>query len=185
MKLVSKDKNVLDRVLSIMNYKDAEYFIYRCFSAEALKEYNEDGLFCLEVRGDVAWSASEWFSGKNIPNELIVTGYEKDEKGNTDYGKKIYGTAHYTSLDYLARELGFSVELWSEELGMCFQQHATANGHSVRRDAKDYDGYSRMDASSPRLEDLDEMGFTSINELRFGYEDKFETFMTASKIESI
>lgn len=119
MKAVAKDKSALERLISIMTYKDPEYFIYRCFDANA--EISQDGdYYVADITGDVAWSCTRWFESEEKPEELIILKYE-------DGMKPIYGTAHYITLDVLCKKLGIGIELYSEESGCCFQEHYIVN----------------------------------------------------------
>ena len=105
MNAVAKDKAVLERLLDIMNYRDNEYCIYRCFSADMVGETEEDGFYRMEISGYVAWSCTHWFDHEE----------ELGNKGSTG--------AHYVTLDILCRKLGIGIELFSEECGCQFQEH--------------------------------------------------------------
>ena len=106
MKAVSKDENALKRLVEIMNYKDTEYYIYRCFSAGIDETGKEGDYFVYMISGDVAWAADHWFGA-----------YENDDEDHT-----IENGAHYISLDLLCQRLGIAVEIYTEEPGCCFQE---------------------------------------------------------------
>ena len=157
VKAVAKDKSALERLYKIMNYEDADYCLYRVLSVSAIShdrniDSDHDGYFdcdegCLDwfgaymrepiavqdaiyedegdgyaqgddchhyyglvVTGDVAWSADPWFDGTEDPDELADN-----------------GTAHLTSLNIIAKELGIGVELWGVEEFNAFQQHFIMN----------------------------------------------------------
>ena len=125
IKAVAKEKSALERLVSIMEYKDPEYFIYRCF--EAYSNIFKDGdYYVADISGSVAWSCSNWFGHEEKPEELIVLKY--DENMN-----KTYGTSHYITLDLLCKKLGVGIELYSEESGCCFQEHylVDVNGNII------------------------------------------------------
>jgi hypothetical protein len=135
MNVVSKDKSALERFIRIMNYEDEEFFIYRCFNAEAGDIMEKDGLFSVRIIGDVAWSCSQWCNSFEKENEKIVLGYE-----NNDYSKPIYGTSHYISVDYLCKKLNIAVEVFSEESGCGFQENYIVNnqGEFLANDVEDF-----------------------------------------------
>ena len=119
MKAVSENKEALERLISIMEYKDPEYFIYRCFEAHS-NIYKDGEYYVADISGDVAWSCSNWFGTEEKPEELIVL--KKDDNWNP-----IHGTAHYITLDLLCKKLGVGIEVFSEESGCCFQEHYMVN----------------------------------------------------------
>ena len=118
MVAVAPKRETLERLINIMNYKDDEYFIYRCFSADAEDIVVEDGLYSVDIQGDVAWSTTSWFDQTEDADRLVVVGYEGD-----DFTKPIYGTAHFITLDLLCERLDFGVEIYAEESGCCFQSY--------------------------------------------------------------
>ena len=119
MKAVSENKEALERLVSIMKYKDPEYFIYRCFEAHS-NIYKDGEYYVADISGDVAWSCSNWFGHEEKPDELIVLKYDENMK-------EIYGTSHYISLDLLCKKLGIGIEVFSEERECCFQEHYMVN----------------------------------------------------------
>ena len=114
---VSKDENALKKLLDIMQYKDNDYYIYRCWSAEG-EIYKDGDYYIVNLTGDVAWSCSNWFGSVEDKNDLII----KNENGN-----EVRGTAHYITLDLLAKKLGIGIEVYAEESGCCFQEHYLVN----------------------------------------------------------
>lgn len=128
MKVVADKKENIERLLTILNYKDNEYFIYRVFSADNFDVIvEENGLFYAVIEGDVAWSCAKWFETEEDEKTLICLGYEKDENGMELFDKPIYGTAHYITLDLLCKKLNIGIELYSEECGCEFQEHYVVN----------------------------------------------------------
>lgn len=111
MHAVAKNENALKRLVAIMNYRDAEYFIYRCFSAMVENTYEEDGKFVYEIDGDVAWSCARWFENKEDFDSILAEN----------------GTAHCITLDLLCKRLGIAIELYSEECGNGFQEWYRCN----------------------------------------------------------
>ena len=132
MRAVAKNKEALERLVQIMQHKDSEYFIYRCFEAEA-NIYKDGDFYVADISGDMAWSCSKWFETQENKNELIVLDY--DFKDST-----VYGTAHYISIDLLCKILGIGVELFSEESGCQFQEHylVNANGDFIFSEVTDW-----------------------------------------------
>ena len=109
MKAVSKSKEALDRLISIMYYEDKEYYIYRCASVSISNEFQEDDYFVAMLYGDVAWSCGSWFDRIERFDETIESG------------------GHYVTLDILCERLGIAVEVFGEEPGMEFQEHYLCN----------------------------------------------------------
>lgn len=116
IRAVAKHKNTLERLIKIMRYEDPEYYIYRCFSAVDTDTYESDGYYVVDITGDVAWSCSEWFSGRESVDQTAES---------SDQSKS--ATAHYITLDLLCRKLGFGLECWSSETGVGFQEHYLVN----------------------------------------------------------
>lgn len=105
LRAVSNKKAALDRLVSIMKYEDPWFYIYRVFSAEEDAEYEEsDGLFSLEIWGDVAWSARLWVH---------------DEQSS--YNPKT--EKQYKTLTELCKMLNIAVEIYTKETGLEFQEH--------------------------------------------------------------
>lgn len=121
IKAVAKNKEALERLVQIMQYKDSEYFIYRCFEAEA-NIYKDGDFYVADISGDVAWSCSKWFATEENKGELIVLEYDNEFNPT-------YGTAHYISLDLLCKKFGIGIELFSEESGFQFQEHYLVNSN--------------------------------------------------------
>ena len=119
MKAVAKSKEALERLVEIMKYKDSEYFIYRCFSAEA-NIYQDGEYYVADISGDVAWSCSKWFGHEENKDELIVLSYDKDMN-------ETYGTSHYITLDILCERLEIALEVYGQESGCEFQEHYVVN----------------------------------------------------------
>jgi len=123
MRAVSKDKNALDRLVKIMEYKDNEYYIYRCFSAEVYDRAEVEDFFVLLIDGDVAWSCDQWFNAEDeeVPN--------KDGNG-----------AHLIRLDALCKKLKIGMEVWSQEPGIGFEEHyiVNADGKIIVNDCADW-----------------------------------------------
>ena len=109
MKAVSKSKDALDRLISILQYEDEEYYIYRCASVSVSNEFQEDDYFVVMLYGDVAWSCSAWFDRVERLDKTIESG------------------GHYVPLDTLCERLKIAVEVFGEESGMEFQEHFICN----------------------------------------------------------
>ena len=168
MVAVAPKKETLERLISIMNYKDDEYFIYRCFSA------NDDGIYFDEksklynvgINGDMAWGTSPWFEHTEKKDLLIMLG-EKD-------GKTQYGTAHLVSLDILCQKLDMGIECFAEESGCAFQEFHSANhlGEVYADSAEWYEYWcdeNGNELDEPRTEGgLDYMGDYSDYETIYG-----------------
>ena len=128
MRVVAKSKDTLARLVKIMTYKDDEYFVSRVRGfSELTKPFEKDGLWIQDFEVDGAWDCERFFSTTENKNELVIIGYEKDENGETDGDKPIYGTAHLTNLVKLTEALGFGCELFSEEPNCGFCEHILCN----------------------------------------------------------
>ena len=125
MYAVSPNKKPLERLVKIMQYKDDEYYIYRCFKAQADSVEEEDGMCTVRISGYVAWSTVSWFEGEEKPNRRILLEYEKGDRT-----KPVYGTAHYITLDKLCPKLNIGLEVYAEDPGCAFQNyyHCDHNG---------------------------------------------------------
>lgn len=124
MVAVAPKKETLERLIKIMNYKDEEYFIYRCrsVSEDEITFDENSNLYYVGIQGEVAWGCDKWFDTIENKEDLIHLGYE-----NNDYSKPILGTAHYITLDLLCSKLDFGIEVFGEESGCCFQQYFACN----------------------------------------------------------
>lgn len=106
MKVVAKDKETIDRLLSIMKYEDKEFYIYRVRDVDVLYPAEKEGdNYSAVFQGDVAWSANAWVRGIPDPNSKSETG------------------AGYTNLVELCKTLGIKIEIWTSEPGMGFQEY--------------------------------------------------------------
>lgn len=112
---VAKSKEVLDRLVDILRYRDKEYCCYRVSSADVTEGpvRREDGLWVVEIQGDSAHDAQHLFA--NVEDTSNVLGKYATTPGTEN--------AHVVTLDILAKRLGFAIEVWSEESGCCFQEH--------------------------------------------------------------
>lgn len=161
IKAVSKSKESLERLESIMHYEDTEYFIYRCFSAE-FNIYKDGEFYVADIFGDVAWSCSKWFESKEDTKDLIVLKYD-------DNMNPIYGTSHYISLDYLCKKLEIGVELYSEESGCEFQEHylVNQNGEFLVNECVEWSQNWYDENDNPLDEPIEEGGFDYYCEFSF------------------
>ena len=184
LRAVSKDKAVLERLFSIMNYHDPEYFIYKVFSAFS-KDWvvERDGFYSIDIEGTVAWGLHNWFADEEDVGCIISTGYEKDEKGNLDLNKPIKGTAHYIGLKGLCLKLGIGVEVWSEDINMCFQEHVVfdRNGNGFGS-SRDYDGWSEEEFKKLTPEMKKEEGLPEYYVPKYGYGSDWGTFIPGAEI---
>ena len=142
LKAVSKDENALRRLVEIMNYKDAEYYIYRCNSVYVEEIRKEGDFFVYMMSGDVAWSAEHWF-GDCRPKFTI------EENG-----------AIYVSLDFLCQRLGIAVEIYTEECYCGFQEHITCD-HNGNKNCDSVDwAQNWFDEDGNKLDEpIEEGGF--------------------------
>jgi len=124
MKVVGKTKESVERLLSIMQYKDTEFYMYRVFSAESGLDAEQDGdLWVLSICGDVAWSCKEWVHGVRGKD------YPCAENGSK-----------FANLQEICRALDIGVEIWSDEPGMGFEEHYIIdhNGTVVVDECEEY-----------------------------------------------
>lgn len=165
---VSKDKSALERLIKIMEYKDDEYFIYRCFSVSNGENIEkENDYYYVDITGEVAWSCTHWFETKEDKDCLIALGWDKET------GKEINGTAHYISLDLLCKKLGIGVEVFSQESGCCFQEHYLVN----------HDGtFVFNESTNWELNWCDENGDELDEPIEIGGFDYYEEFSSVEEI---
>lgn len=135
MRVVSKSKSSLERFISIMNYADPEYYIYRVFLAEPDEIKEHDGFFHVNIAGDVAWSCYRWFSDKEDTENVL----------NSENNK----TAHYVSIPILCQRLCLGVEVFSQEIGLGFEEHYLVDhsGEILADDCIDIGGGGRENSA--------------------------------------
>ena len=120
MRVVSKNKETIERIVKILNYEDSEYALYRCKYAQKLGVMEEDGdFFVQDIEISGAWTCDQFFFYGDNPNDKVLE--------DVVDGKKVYGTAHFTDLCHLATVLDFGCELFSEEWGCGFCDHFELN----------------------------------------------------------
>ena len=105
----------LSRLLSIMNYTDSEYRLYRIFEAVA-DTYEESNT--IYIYGDCAWSV------RSCMLDIEFNYYNSAKKTNSLVDNK--GVKGIT-IDQLAKILNLDIEIWSEEYGCGFQEHYIIN----------------------------------------------------------
>ena len=135
-----------------MQYKDPEYYIYRCFSADSAEgveeefyfEDNSDKFYYIYIDGDVAWSCNECF--KNIEDTGKIS-----EVNNTG--------AHYITLDLLCKKLDIGIECYGQESGIGFQEyyHVNHNGDIIADECEDWT-CNWLDENGEELEEAEEEG---------------------------
>ena len=89
MRAVAPRKDTLERLIRIMKCEDAEYHIYKTelhVSGDIEESEDDDGLYCVDIMGCVAWSTAAWFE------DIDST----------------------TPMDILCQKLDFGVEIFSE-----------------------------------------------------------------------
>lgn len=134
MSVVGKQRKNVEEFIKIMNadynYGTMEFnsdrHMFRVFEAESDEIVErEDGRFQVGISGYCAWS---------VRCCMFEDGYYRDLK--KDYPKEFRGT---TLLIESAR-LGIDIEVYSEESGMCFQEHyVIIEGELVRDESVDYE----------------------------------------------
>lgn len=109
MKVVSKDRKAIKRLLSIMQYKDSEYYLYRVSSAKEIIKDKVGDLHCAIILGYVAWSTHYWASPRKEDDFVSETG------------------ARIARLQDICKKLDIAVEIFSQEPGIGFQTHEVIN----------------------------------------------------------
>jgi hypothetical protein len=99
-KIVSKDKNVLEKLKAIFKSEDKDYCLYQC-NGECYLEETKDGIYTAYFDITSNWNCEPMFNAT-----------EKPYNGKT-----------LTNLVILAKKLGFGVELYSTEGGDCLAEH--------------------------------------------------------------
>lgn len=123
-KIVSKDKNVLEKLKAIFKSEDKDYCLYRC-NGECYLEESEDGFYIAYFDITSAWNCEPMFNATEEPYE----------------GKTL------TNLTILAKKLGFGVELYSTEEGCGFAEHYGVNhkGETTYWETSDYNAEYPLD----------------------------------------
>jgi hypothetical protein len=152
---VSPKKESLEKLISIMKYKDDEFYIYRCFSAVDEEIDKDNELYTVMIVGDCAWSCERWFESTEDFNDISKT------------------NAHYITLDLLCKKLDIGIELYSVETGNCFQEHYLVNheGEFIYNESVEY--YENW---------ADENGNELVDPIPTGGFDDYEVFASAKEI---
>jgi len=126
MRVVAKDKSVLERIFKIMQNEDEEFILAKNRGTIEMTPIKQDGeFFTCDMDVDGAWDCSEFLYHEDDPKKLkcISQTYVPEKK---DYVCE-YGTAHYTNLPHLAKLLGFGFEAFTTEPGCGFCEHWSGN----------------------------------------------------------
>lgn len=132
MRVEGKKDDVMEFHKRMQDY-DAPNHLFRMFDASIINEQeNNDGSFTIEVSGDCAWS---------IESCCRASGYS----GGVDL------------LAVNSKELGLVIECFSEESGMCFQEHYLYDHGECRIDAcVDWNQYYYDESTYESFEDFKE-----------------------------
>lgn len=149
--VVSKDRESLERLLSIFRYEDEEYHFYRIFNCDFSQkpEQNEKtGLWSAYLTGSVAWACN-----------MLVYGEERPDM-KRDNG------SHRTNLANVCGKLGIAAEIWADEYGMSFEQYALVDNYGKLKhfEQKDF-VFSRSDDDCETMERVG--GFEEFGEFSF------------------
>ena len=136
LKVVTKNKDVIERIKRIFNYEDDEYCLHHVHDFQDYGEMYEDGDYFVQNFIIAApWLCEPFLNHGDFPDKkLCIKKVYKDGKWNREYG-----TAHFTDLSHLATVLGFGCEFWTED-GMMFAEHGLvkSDGH-YEYDIADYE----------------------------------------------
>ena len=130
MHVTAKSKEAIDRFLAIMQDKDETYKLYRIFNSSLNTLEERYGLFHADLDGDVAWSADQWFHPSD-PN--------------------------LTSIPQLCKLLNISVEIFTEECGLEFQEHYIVNSKGEVLEEYENDDFA-MDENGVRHGSMENWG---------------------------
>jgi hypothetical protein len=125
MRVVAKDKAVLERLNRILKNEDEEFALAENRGSLTAIISKDGEFFVSDMFVDGAWDCSEFLYHDDNPSEKVV----KDMVWNPDRNDydTTYGTAHYTNLPHLAKTLGFGCEAWTSEPGCGFCEHWTVD----------------------------------------------------------
>lgn len=124
MSITGRKTNV-NRMVKILKYKDKEYELARIFDAD-VSDYgfleHENKTITLQVSGSCAWSV-----------------YSCMMKGKGSYYHDSYPDSLLSNLEYLTDKLNLVIEVYSEEPGICFQEHILVKkGNVIIDDYRDW-----------------------------------------------
>ena len=143
LKAVSRKKEVLERLVKLMNYEDPEgLFVYRVRDISTDKPPSEEagGFWSVEFSGDVAWSDHYWFHDYYTETDEMMrrVGFPEEALHRDPDDEKM--RKNFRIFPQLCKDWGFGVESWTEELGCQFQGHTvcTAEGKLVRDEELPY-----------------------------------------------
>ena len=139
LRVVSPTKESIERLLSIMQYKDKDYYIYRCFDAgyDDEPEQGADGLWTAVIVGDVAWAWNMWCKG--------FTTEEERNSHKTDTGTQ------YRTLNDICKAFGLGIEMWGAEPDIGFQQHFYINKYGETCIAEEVEWNPDENSLDPRI----------------------------------
>ena len=122
MRVVAKDKSVLERIFKIMQNEDKEFTLAKNRGTTQMTPITQNGeFFSCDMDVDGAWDCSEFLYHDDDPKKLeCISQIYVPEKNGYEYK---YGTAHYTNLPHLAKTLGFGCEAFTTEPGCGFCEH--------------------------------------------------------------
>ena len=139
LRVVTKNKETLDRIVKILKCEDSEFGIYRCKDADDSESYKDGNLWVKDIFVDGAWNCKQFFNyGNRSDSKLVI---------RSENGKEI--CAHYTDLCHIAKVLDCGFELYSTEPGMGFCEHLACNRFGKMIDETsdyecDYDGHEEF-----------------------------------------
>lgn len=121
MRVRGKRESV-DEFCRVIDDYNFERHFYRVFSVYIYDEWeNDDGTITLCINGDCAWSVYSCMMIDDIGT------YAKGDREND------------TSLQLESRRLRLEIEVFSEEPGMCFQEHYIyKNGEEIANECVDF-----------------------------------------------
>lgn len=117
MRIQGKSNDVEEVVKTIKayyNYDTLEFshtqHLFRVFEADIIEDYEEDDIRSVQIDGECAWSVySCMMSGKHTYYDIFKDDFKDDFRG--------------TTLTKLSKETHTMIEVFSEEIGVGFQEH--------------------------------------------------------------
>lgn len=145
-RIVGRKRKDVERFIRILDYRDKEGLCcrrtFRVCCDGGIEKDSDSRFYYADIYGDVAWSvAGCWISQTRMPREEDNS-YPNGKPMNhhfTSGGKKRFANLRATVLQ-ICELLDCSIEIWSREPGMGFQEHYLVNhdGELVVDDSVDW-----------------------------------------------
>lgn len=141
LRAVSKNKESLERLIKIFNFKDSEWCLAGIYESEPVREgiVKDGDFYRVDIFGSVKWSISSWFHDDDYCRFLgqHLKTYPKKENGEYDLNKPTYDAPQiFVTINKICKELETGIEIYSSSYESGFEAHdwLDCNGSEVLHD---------------------------------------------------